>query len=645
MGIYIFFVIALVALLSGGTVLHRRKHPSLAPVLDHAHVCPLEVHDPRDGMVMLLQKGEETQFEIHTNSWGQVPPQMMTHAGKTYEHVDTRLGRHLYQLMTVLLFVLSTGVAQAQQAVTVTKVGSGSTAVTVGTEVPVGEADGKNVTLGSKGDAKSSATDSTAISIMQVLKQMSASLQAPPSQAVTNTGTFATQSATTVADGANVTLGAKADAKSTATDTTSISIMQVLKQISASVQAPPSQAVTNAGTFAVTQGTGTNLHMVCDSGCSSSAGFADNSAFTFGTTAINPIGGVFDDVSPNMATENSAAVARITSFKALHVNLRTAAGVEITPSVDATTNTTTQTTGPQLFGNASAASPSDVGADGRSVAVWTTLKGSVHTTCDSGCSGGTTDADDGTIAGGQTTGLNLGLTQVYDGSNWKRLTIGTAGTASAQVMTVQGISSMTKLLVTPDSVALPANQSVNISQANGVTLLMNTGATGTGSPRMTVAVDSATVAGSATLPAGSNSIGTVQPGNTPNTTPWLVQAVPGTASGLTTFVLEAAASDNHTNVKNGAGVVYHITSFNNSATVNYYRLYNAATGFNGCNSATNLLWEGLIPASTSGGGFVEDIGAGITFSTGISICVTGGFGNTSTTNATASAILFNLGYK
>ncbi len=60
-----------------------------------------------------------------------------------------------------------------------------------------------------------------------------------------------TSFASTVADGANVTLGAKADAKSTATDTTAVTAMQVLKQISASVQAPPSQAVTNAGTFAV----------------------------------------------------------------------------------------------------------------------------------------------------------------------------------------------------------------------------------------------------------------------------------------------------------------------------------------------------------------------------------------------------------
>lgn len=69
------------------------------------------------------------------------------------------------------------------------------------------------------------------------------------SHAVTNAGTFAVQA--TEVDGGNVTLGAKADAKSTATDTTAVSVMSVLKQISASVQAPPSQPVTNAGTFAV----------------------------------------------------------------------------------------------------------------------------------------------------------------------------------------------------------------------------------------------------------------------------------------------------------------------------------------------------------------------------------------------------------
>jgi hypothetical protein len=46
-----------------------------------------------------------------------------------------------------------------------------------------------------------------------------------------------------------------------------------------------------------------------------------------------------------------------------------------------------------------------------------------------------------------------------------------------------------KLLVTPDSVALPANQSVNVSQINGVTPLMGNGVTGTGSQRVTIASD------------------------------------------------------------------------------------------------------------------------------------------------------------
>jgi hypothetical protein len=57
--------------------------------------------------------------------------------------------------------------------------------------------------------------------------------------------------ASTVADGANVTLGAKTDAKSTSTDGTSTSAISILKEISAMEQAPASRAVTNAGTFPV----------------------------------------------------------------------------------------------------------------------------------------------------------------------------------------------------------------------------------------------------------------------------------------------------------------------------------------------------------------------------------------------------------
>lgn len=46
-----------------------------------------------------------------------------------------------------------------------------------------------------------------------------------------------------------------------------------------------------------------------------------------------------------------------------------------------------------------------------------------------------------------------------------------------------------KLLVTPDSVALPANQSVNVSQINGVTPLMGAGNSGTGAQRVIISTD------------------------------------------------------------------------------------------------------------------------------------------------------------
>lgn len=118
-------------------------------------------------------------------------------------------------------------------------------------------ADGSDATFGAKADAKSTATDATAISAVSIWKQISASVQAiatsvagtltVATHAVTGSGNFAT----TVADGANVTIGTKTDAKSTSTDATSISIMSVLKQISASVQATMGFAL-NTGTSSAT---------------------------------------------------------------------------------------------------------------------------------------------------------------------------------------------------------------------------------------------------------------------------------------------------------------------------------------------------------------------------------------------------------
>lgn len=85
-----------------------------------------------------------------------------------------------------------------------------------------------------------------------------------------------------------------------------------------------------SGTVTVTQGTGTNLHVVCDSGCSSSTAPADESAFTAGTTSMSPIGGFFQTTATNNALTNGQMGAlQMTAHRAAFMNLRNSSGTEL----------------------------------------------------------------------------------------------------------------------------------------------------------------------------------------------------------------------------------------------------------------------------------------------------------------------------
>lgn len=187
---------------------------------------------------------------------------------------------------------------------------------------------------------------------------------------------------------------------------------------------------------------------------------------------------------------------------------------------------------------------------------------------------------------------------------------GTAGTPSANVVTVQGSASMTPV----------AN---NQTQINGTTLLAGTGAQGAGAQRVTVATDTATIAGSAP------------------TTVLLAQPQAGTTGGMSMFYLTAANSTNATNVKNAAGTLYDVELSNNSATPAYVSFYNNA-GTPTC--GTGIVWQAMIPAnSTSGAGWVSDSNVGKAFSTGIAICATTGIAGTG--SVAASAYTISIGYK
>lgn len=114
--------------------------------------------------------------------------------------------------------------------------------------------------------------------------------------------------------------------------------------------------------------------------------------------------------------------------------------------------------------------------------------------------------------------------------------------------------------------------------------------------------------------------------------------------GLLTYNVIAGASDNHVVIKAGRGTVYQVSARNTTATPAYVRLYNATTGFNGCNSATGMIGYWVIPASTAGAGFEHSIPLGDAYPLGISICITGAAGFTDTTAAPAAGVSVKVSY-
>ncbi len=448
-----------------------------------------------------------------------------------------------------------------------------------------------------------------------------------------------------------------------------------------------SGAVTNAGTFATQD----------------SQVVADNGAFTDGTTKVFAAGFIYDEVAGTGLTENDACAARIDIKRA-----------QIGVLEDATTR------GQRAAITASGALKVDLSATAANAAA-VKVDGSAVTQPISGTV--TANAGTGSFTVVQATAANLNAT-------------------------VTGTVAVTQ----SGAWSLSANQSVNVAQINGVTPLMGSGATGTGSPRVTIATDGqgqlvdnaaftdgttrvdvagfifdetagtaltendaaaaridskraqvgvledattrgqraavsaagalkvdgsavtqpvsiatapVLVAGSAiigkvgidqttpgttngvqvnaALPAGTNSIGTVQPGNTANTTPWLVQPMPGTSGGLSISRVISAATTNATSVKASAGQVYSIYAHNVNAAVRFLKLYNKASAPTVGTDTPVLTLP--IPGNAAGAGFVWDVPSGIAFGTGIALAITAVVTDADTTAVAANEIVVNLLYK
>jgi hypothetical protein len=191
-----------------------------------------------------------------------------------------------------------------------------------------------------------------------------------------------------------------------------------------------------------------------------------------------------------------------------------------------------------------------------------------------------------------------------------------------------------KLLVTPDSVALPANQSVNVSQINGVTPLMGNGVTGTGSHRVTIASDNTAF----TVNAAQSGTWTVQPGNTANTTAWLASLRPGTSGGLSIFHLVSGASTNATNVKASAGQVFGWYIYNSNAAARKVVFHNNA----GTPTAgAGVIFAIVIPPTSAANVFTDN---GMAFGTGIAITTVTDLTDAGTTAVAANDLIINIFY-
>jgi hypothetical protein len=295
---------------------------------------------------------------------------------------------------------------------------------------------------------------------------------------------------------------------------------------------------------ALVSGTG-SLQVTCDN-CGAPAGFADNSAFTFGTTGISNVGFVFDDVATNTVTENSAAAARITTNRAIHVNLRNNTGTEVAPLTD----TQLRATPVPVSGTVTVtdgAGSMNVIVDSGTVAA--TQSGTWNVTNISGTvslpTGASTSANQST----EITSLQKIDNIAHAGSD---VALSEHVPISGQLDDT-GTTTVTENQVAP--VRITAGRALHVAQQG-----------------------TATVSG--TVTANQGGTWTVQPGNTPNTTPWLASIHDGTTKASVADLTNS--NPLHTAIVDGSG--NQITSFGGGTQYTEGDTDATITG-------TALLWE------------------------------------------------------
>lgn len=176
----------------------------------------------------------------------------------------------------------------------------------------------------------------------------------------------------------------------------------------------------------------------------------------------------------------------------------------------------------------------------------------------------------------------------------------------------------------------------NTKQINGVTPLMGNGVSGTGSQRVNIASDNTAFS----VNAIESGTWTVQPGNTANTTPWLVQTVAGTSGGSTPFHALSAASNNSTSLKGSAGLLYGYSISNTTASIRWVKFYNKASA--PAPATDTVVWAEQIPANAT---VIATFPEGMGFATGIAFAAVANASDTDNTSIGAADLSIDIRYK
>ena len=480
------------------------------------------------------------------------------------------------------------------------------------------------------GTAGSSATPVLSVQGIASGTALPVSIATVPSHAVTNAGTFAVQES-----GAGLTSLQLIDNLPNTIGSTTSGQYGALVQGAVTTAAP---TYSSTQTHPLSLSTTGSLRVEVTNAATGGTSVVDDADFTQASTQGTPAVGVYES-TPTSITDGDLGIVGLTQKRAQRVSLETAAGVPITQDTQFTHATTlgtiTSVTGGGLMGNASTATPTDVGADGDAALLWLTRNGALNVAD----AGGSLTVD-GTVT---VTATNLSTNVAQINGVTPLMGNGASGTG-AQRVTIANDS--TGVLATVSTVT-------SLSQFGGQAIALNSGNTSAGTLRSIEATDSQLSAGvgaTGDSAATAGSTGSINAKLRLLTTQvaavqTAVELIDNDQTGWTPAAVISAASTNDTVVKSSAGRISSINLVNTTATLYYLRLYDIASGDATCSSATGYLVSLPVPASTTGSGFTMSFpSGGIAFASGIGYCLTGGSSSTDNTNA-ATGIFGIISFK